>query len=131
MLGLKGSEPWFVTEEYLVPVLENDPLLREPTTTHVFIIQPDIHLESTSDDWSDEDDEEEPTDPDRKIKALEKRLATARQSLEDYRSMVADKLNVKNDLDDVSAPAGAPPQRDDDSHYFESYGANGVCSTYS
>jgi len=34
-MALKGTEPWLTTDEYLVPVLENDPLIRE---SHTLII---------------------------------------------------------------------------------------------
>jgi type I protein arginine methyltransferase len=62
----------------------------------------------------------------RRIRALEKKLADAKQDLTDYRTFVGEQLNrsllteVTDDSSSILTPA-----RDDDSHYFESYGENG------
>ncbi|KIM43061.1 hypothetical protein M413DRAFT_443870 [Hebeloma cylindrosporum] len=111
---VQGAEEWLSSDEYLVPVIENDPL-----------------IQSSSDNWSDSDVEEDPSDadPTRKIKALEKKLALAHQSLGDYRALVAEKLNLTKaveSIDDSPPDREALPARDDDSHYFESYGANDI-----
>lgn len=89
------------------------------------------HVESSSGNWSDSDAEEDTsdTDPARKIKILEKKLALAHQSLGDYRALVAEKLNLTKaveSIDDSPPNREALPARDDDTHYFESYGANGM-----
>lgn len=95
--------------------------------------------EVTGDDqWSDEEDQppsskvpEDVAAATRRIQALESKLQQAQQDLKDYRSLVKDKLNLSG-LSDVlqeastSAPThAAAPLRDDDSHYFQSYGENG------
>jgi protein arginine N-methyltransferase 3 len=62
----------------------------------------------------------------RRIRALEKRLADAKQDLADYRAFVGERLDLSlltEAIDD--ATSGPVPPRDDDSHYFESYGENG------
>jgi protein arginine N-methyltransferase 3 len=62
----------------------------------------------------------------RRIRALEKRLADAKQDLADYREFVGERLNLSHltDATDDSSSIAALP-RDDDSHYFESYNENG------
>jgi protein arginine N-methyltransferase 3 len=62
----------------------------------------------------------------RRIRALEKRLVDAKRDLTDYRAFVEERLNktfMTEALDDLTSPP-----RDDDSHYFESYGENGTIS---
>ncbi|KAF9568765.1 arginine N-methyltransferase 3 [Agrocybe pediades] len=118
---LKGTEPWFASDDYLVPVVENDPL-----------------IQSYSEDWSDSDEDDLDdgnSDPNHKIKVLEKKLALARQSLGDYRALVAEKLDITKQVQNLTleeGPSGSSkeettaPKRDDDTHYFESYGANDI-----
>ncbi|KAJ7046428.1 protein arginine N-methyltransferase [Mycena alexandri] len=109
--ALTGAEALFLSDEYLHPTMEDDPLLQ---------VQPD--------DWSDSDAED--TDPKKRINALEKRLAAAKQDLADYRTLVAKQLDISSLLAAVNEPgpvAGAiPAARDDDSHYFQSYEANDI-----
>ncbi|KAG6822162.1 hypothetical protein H0H92_015028, partial [Tricholoma furcatifolium] len=83
------------------------------------------------DDWSDDDDEEAEAnaDPARRIKSLERKLALAQQNLVDYREMVAKKLDFISSLDTApqsSATTAPAPVRDDDTHYFQSYGENDI-----
>ncbi|PPQ78739.1 hypothetical protein CVT25_010742 [Psilocybe cyanescens] len=114
---LQGTESWFNSDEYLVPVVENDPLIQAYAL-----------------DWSDSDDSDEQNltnmDPSQKVKVLEKKLALARQSLGDYRTLIAEKLNITKQIEsieDLSSKADAAPKaRDDDTHYFESYGSNDI-----
>jgi len=86
------------------------------------------------DEWSESEDGES-TSKDavtdlpsatRRIRALEKRLADAKQDQADYRKFVGERLNLSrltDAIDDSSSGAALP--RDDDSHYFESYNDNG------
>ncbi|EMD39598.1 hypothetical protein CERSUDRAFT_111907 [Gelatoporia subvermispora B] len=116
---LKGNESFLGTDEYLVPTVEDDPLLQ-------------VQL---SGDWSDDSDDELPDAADlpgamRRIRVLEKRLQKAQQALTDYRSFVGDRLNLAG-LAESLREEGASGQdgatsRDDDSHYFESYGENDI-----
>lgn len=84
-----------------------------------------------NDEWSDDDDEEAASTDVvsdlpgaiRRIRTLEKKLANAKQDLTDYRAFVGERLNATEIADDPS-PASIPA-RDDDSHYFDSYGENG------
>ncbi|KAJ3518164.1 hypothetical protein NLJ89_g28 [Agrocybe chaxingu] len=96
-------------DEYLVPAIENDPL-----------------IQSYSADWSDSEEGSNDADPVHKIKVLEKKLATARQSLAEYRALIAKKLNIAKDLETLDSTQEAAAARDDDTHYFESYGANDI-----
>lgn len=110
---LQGTEPWFSTDEYLLPALENDPL-----------------IQVASDDWSDSEGEE-PTasDPNSRIKQLEKKLALAQQDLSEYRTLISQKLDISSLIEAVnesSASKEATRPRDDDSHYFQSYEANDI-----
>lgn len=113
LADLQGTEPWFSTDEYLLPVLENDPL-----------------IQAASDDWSDSEGEE-PTalDPNSRIKQLEKKLALAQQSLSEYRALISQKLDISSLIEAVNEPSmseEATRPRDDDSHYFQSYEANDI-----
>ncbi|KAJ6554983.1 protein arginine N-methyltransferase [Mycena vulgaris] len=108
--ALTGMEEFFSSDEYLRPAREDDPLLQ---------VQPD--------DWSDSD--AETSDPTKRIHALEKRLAGAKQDLADYRELVSKQLDMSSLVAVVNEPApiaGAAPVRDDDSHYFQSYEANDI-----
>ena len=96
--------------------------------THLFFV------EAPSDDWSDSEDEEvENADPSRKIKILEKRLALAQQSLVDYRTLITEKCNIPNLIKDINEPISrqvASTSRDDDTHYFQSYGEHGQPTSF-
>ncbi|KAJ7258773.1 arginine N-methyltransferase 3 [Mycena haematopus] len=108
--ALDGTEELFSSDEYLHPVLEDDPLLQ---------IQPE--------DWSDSDVDD--TDPAKRIIALEKRLSAAKQDLADYRALVTKQLDISSLIAAVNEPghiSKAASARDDDSHYFQSYEANDI-----
>ncbi|KAJ7166306.1 protein arginine N-methyltransferase [Mycena crocata] len=109
--ALTGTEEIFSSDDYLRPALEDDPLLQ---------VQPD--------DWSDSDAED--ADPAKRIIALEKHLAAAKQDLADYRALVSKQLDVPSLLAAVNEPGpsggAVPAPRDDDSHYFQSYEANDI-----
>ncbi|KDQ49228.1 hypothetical protein JAAARDRAFT_43018, partial [Jaapia argillacea MUCL 33604] len=129
VLSLTREVPLFSSDEYLIPVLEDDPLLQIQT-----------------DDWSDEEDTNagpsskqpaaEPTDLEsaiQKVHALEIQVAKERQELLDYRSFIGERLNVASIIEQVreseaaAGPSGAQePLRDDDSHYFQSYEENDI-----
>ncbi|KAJ7595054.1 S-adenosyl-L-methionine-dependent methyltransferase [Mycena floridula] len=100
--AMNSRDPVFMSDEYLHPTLQDDPLLQ---------YQPD--------DWSDDEDESESTDPLKRIKVLEKKLA----QFADYRALLGQRLNLLNLVDE---PVASPAVRDDDSHYFESYGENDI-----
>ncbi|KAI6039613.1 S-adenosyl-L-methionine-dependent methyltransferase [Pisolithus marmoratus] len=115
---LTGSEPFFTADEYLLPVIEDDPLL-----------QLDL------DDWSDDESpypaipQPEPTDlatAIRRIRYLEEKLSQAQQDLADYRNIVSQKIDVASFAEIISEEPGSSTTkdadvRDDDSHYFRSY----------
>lgn len=90
-----------------------------------------ISSEVQPDDWSDSDDEDpKTTDPVKRIQTLERKLALAKKDFVDYRELVSQKMNLKELLEShTEAEAGhsqlTPTVRDDDSHYFKSYGENG------
>lgn len=87
------------------------------------------------DEWSDSDDDAAPKDVEtdlssavRRIRVLEKKLAGAKQDFVDYRAFVGERLNTAHLADATNDLSPAPTTaRDDDSHYFESYGENGIC----
>ncbi|KAI5995140.1 S-adenosyl-L-methionine-dependent methyltransferase [Pisolithus albus] len=117
--SLTGKESFLTSDEYLLPVIEDDPLL-----------QLDL------DDWSDDDGpstlahpQPEPTDlatAVRRIRYLEEKLSQAQKDLADYRSIVSQKVDVASFAEIISDPgpstSKAADARDDDSHYFQSYG---------
>ncbi|KZT28706.1 S-adenosyl-L-methionine-dependent methyltransferase [Neolentinus lepideus HHB14362 ss-1] len=118
-LNLKGDEAFFSADEYLLPSLEDDPLLQVQT-----------------DDWSDEEDPTgdaslEPKDLKaalRRIQALENDLLRSKQDLIDYRSLVSQQVDLAGFVQDLGDTGSSLPEtsRDDDSHYFESYGENDI-----
>lgn len=68
------------------------------------------------------------------IHALQAKLHQAHQDMADYRNFVGQRLNLASLADALKEPAAAStsgthaavPLRDDDSHYFQSYGENGA-----
>lgn len=113
VLALTGSEDFFSKDEYLIPVLENDPL-----------------LQVGSDDWSDSDPESPAKDKDDVIRTLKRKLDQAKQDLAEFHAFVEKQLQVSEltrSLDETKeGTTTEQPKRDDDSHYFESYGMNGM-----
>jgi hypothetical protein len=80
-----------------------------------------------SDDWTDSEDEDSSgKEGDEKIKMLEKKLASVRQSFADYRAMVTEKLGLTKTLGDGILDSSSRRERDDDTHYFKSYEENGM-----
>ena len=75
--------------------------------------------------WSDSEDEDINTDPERKIRSLRRQLAVAKQDLLDFRTLVTqkiDKISLSEAIDDIGPGKGT---ESDDKHYFQSYGENG------
>lgn len=81
--------------------------------------------EFNSEEWSDSDDDETVSDPARRIAALEKKLTRAKQEFDEYRSVISQRLNISTLMEDAGPSAPIPNARDDDTHYFQSYGENG------
>ncbi|KAJ3932707.1 MAG: S-adenosyl-L-methionine-dependent methyltransferase [Lentinula lateritia] len=102
--SLTGKESFFTSDDFLRPVVEDDPMLR---------YQPD--------DWTDSEDEDS-LSTDRRIRLLEQKLTETKRDFQEYRKIVNQRFN----LGQTAEPSGLPPKRDDDSHYFESYGANDI-----
>lgn len=97
------------------------------------ILTPDHLIEIQSNDWSDSEDGDASGDPQdlttalRRIKTLENNLAKAKRDFAEYRNFVSDKLDIARLAEAVSTPpSNVPAPRDDDTHYFESYGGNGT-----
>ena len=92
--------------------------------------------ESQSGDWSEEEDADTsgalPKDLEsalQKIKHLETSLKKSKQNLSDYREFVTKSLDVEKLSERIASTSTADPiapKRDDDSHYFTSYGSNGA-----
>ncbi|KAI0292194.1 S-adenosyl-L-methionine-dependent methyltransferase [Multifurca ochricompacta] len=113
---LSGKE--FSYDDYLLPVIEDDPLLLGPL-----------------DSWSDSEDGSNlsaPTDlatANRRIATLELKLAAAKEELTHFRLLVHQRMDTAHIRDAINAPDGhiaSPSRRDDDSHYFESYGESEI-----
>ena len=110
-----------------------------PPTCRHGTLNPGFRLvESHSGDWSEEEDVgtspgEGPEDLEsalRQIKALEATLSKAKKDLVDYRQFVTKSLDVEKLTGAVASSSTVDPtvpKRDDDSHYFTSYGSNGTC----
>jgi len=122
--ALTGQESLFSSDAYLIPTLEDDPLLQAGT-----------------DDWTDSEEEDaliaqsssksDAKSASRKIIALQKKLKKAKEDLANYRSFVGDRLNLAGLAESLKEPEtsskhASAPLRDDDSHYFQSYGENDI-----
>ncbi|KAI0072207.1 S-adenosyl-L-methionine-dependent methyltransferase [Panus rudis PR-1116 ss-1] len=120
--ALTGKEDFLASDDYLKPVLEEDPLLEVPDS-----------------DWSEDEEDitNEPAPEDlaaakRRIEKLSRQLARAKQDLIDYRTMVSRKMNLPQLVSSLQEPSAgssthvSTPLRDDDSHYFQSYGENEI-----
>ncbi|KAI0345573.1 S-adenosyl-L-methionine-dependent methyltransferase [Trametopsis cervina] len=125
--ALTGKEEFFASDAYLIPVIEDDPL-----------------LQSQLGDWSDEEDDQptgsaKPSQPPsdlkqamRRIRQLEETVRRTRQDFVDYRGFVGERLNLAGLAESLQDPVAsssthaAVPLRDDDSHYFQSYGENDI-----
>ncbi|KIJ54463.1 hypothetical protein M422DRAFT_24410 [Sphaerobolus stellatus SS14] len=115
---LTGTESIFTDDAFLLPVIEDDPLLQFHT-----------------DEWTDEDEDDEedaekvkkdlPEVIARHVRRLEEKLAAAQASLVHYKQWVeerfTERLNQLNIPDKEERPA-----RDDDTHYFSSYAENDI-----
>ncbi|KAI5987412.1 S-adenosyl-L-methionine-dependent methyltransferase [Pisolithus marmoratus] len=109
---LTGHEPFFTADEYLLPIIEDDPLLLHLLQSHNLnqpISPPPI----------------------RRIRHLEEKLSQAQQDLADYRNIVSQKIDVASFAEIVSEEPGSSTAkdadvRDDDSHYFQSYGETDI-----
>ncbi|KAF8430973.1 S-adenosyl-L-methionine-dependent methyltransferase [Boletus edulis BED1] len=122
--NLTDTESFFTSDDYLIPVIEDDPLL-----------QLDF-----DDDWSDDDEDGPSTEltpgpPSdlptalRRIQILEEKLSQAQMNLSDYRKFVTQNLDISSLAEIINDPdpstTGEAP-RDDDTHYFLSYEYNGM-----
>ncbi|KAH0832399.1 S-adenosyl-L-methionine-dependent methyltransferase [Lanmaoa asiatica] len=121
--NLTGAESFFTSDDYLIPVIEDDPLL-----------QLDF-----DDDWSDDDEggpsaehgSSPPSDlPSalRRIQVLERKLSQAQNDLTDYQKLVTQNLDISNitEIMNDPGPSTSGALQDDDTHYFQSYGYNGM-----
>jgi type I protein arginine methyltransferase len=138
--AVTGREEFLRADQYLIPAINDDPLLRRcPKSSADRSNCTHLGAELQSDDWSDDEEimnsAEAPSDlseATRKIRALENALHKAQQDLADYRSFVGERLNLaslaaslRESEASLSTHVGTP-LRDDDSHYFQSYGENGA-----
>ncbi|THH21417.1 hypothetical protein EW146_g166 [Bondarzewia mesenterica] len=114
--SLEGNESFLSSDDYLRPVLEDDPLLL-----------------NTSDEWSDSGDEEvAPTnqvDAQKRMRSLERKLRKAKQDLADYNALITQHLDIgrlKEAVEEPGSIAAESKAPDDDSHYFQSYEENDI-----
>ncbi|PAV16987.1 S-adenosyl-L-methionine-dependent methyltransferase [Pyrrhoderma noxium] len=112
--SLKGTEPIFSDDTYLIPAISDDPL-----------------LQTGSDDWTDDEEDMEAKtekDKDRIIRKLTSRYIQAKKDLVDFRQLVVHVKELAQSLQDSDAPVSSLTEvkRDDDTHYFDSYGDNEI-----
>ncbi|KAF9220251.1 S-adenosyl-L-methionine-dependent methyltransferase [Gyrodon lividus] len=120
--NLTGAESFFSSDEYLIPYIEDDPLLQL----------------NFDDDWSDDEGPptsgRPPSPPSdlssalTRIQVLEQKLSQAQKDMTDYRKLVTEKLDISNIAEIVNEPGPSTSEaiRDDDTHYFQSYGYNDI-----
>ena len=139
---IHGHEDFFSDDSYLLPVIEDDPLLRKLGFSLVALFHRSFCcLELDTQDWSDDDSQIvldardipdtggsiSPSFPSNKrAEVLEARLQGAQLQIVQLQSLVHELVGVKGDIEtDPSAEAskvvGEQRTRDDDAHYFESY----------
>lgn len=109
-----------------MPVLENDPLLRESSL--ILSVRESRDIKSSTevlpmDDWSD--DEVDVLDPSKKIRALEEEIADAQQNLLDCRQFVQQRLGLSA-IEETGPSNTTELDHDNDTHYFNSYAENGT-----
>lgn len=128
LTALGGTETFFGDDTYLKPVIEDDPL-----------------LQLQMDEWSSDSELDASTSKDisgekelirtrREVKKLRERLAKAQQDLADYQALVQRNLaNIANDTfggvtaEDIrNEELPTNSNRDDDTHYFESYNEQAI-----
>ncbi|KAI5123085.1 hypothetical protein M0805_001441 [Coniferiporia weirii] len=115
--ALTGREPFFTSDEYLIPVVEDDPL-----------------LQLGSGDWSDSESEggADTEDKDKIIRNLQRKLAQTKKDFVDFRSLVEERFRVPEITQAIEEGGSGLSQsegtvkRDDDTHYFDSYGENEI-----
>ncbi|THH06140.1 hypothetical protein EW145_g4285 [Phellinidium pouzarii] len=115
--ALTGHESFFTSDAFLIPVVEDDPL-----------------LQLGSGDWSDSESEGEvdPSDKDKLILSLQRKLAQAKKVFVDFRTLAGKQLRVPEITqmleEDETGPSSSENtvNRDDDTHYFDSYGENEI-----
>lgn len=125
--ALTGKEAFLSDDAYLIPVVQDDPYLS---------------MSVDDGDWSDEDGADsaanrKPEDKDQEIRKLTEKLDQARRDLADFRQLVERRFSsseiTEAAREDVASSANplasttkaVTPKRDDDTHYFLSYGDNG------
>ncbi|KDQ16021.1 hypothetical protein BOTBODRAFT_107545 [Botryobasidium botryosum FD-172 SS1] len=98
--NLTPQESFFTDDEYLIPVVADDPLLQANKDKPA---QPETLQEAQH-----------------RIKKLEEQLLHARTDVADLRNLIKSRLDL---VDDASpAEQRKAIERDDDTHYFQSYG---------
>jgi protein arginine N-methyltransferase 3 len=136
--NLTGAETFFSSDEYLIPQIEDDPLLR--MYHHVSLIPyTQSFTELEMDDWSDDEDlsstDQRPAPPAdlpsalRQMQLLERKLAQAHRDMAEYRSLVGQQFDAGRFAEIINEPVLSSPgplPRDDDTHYFSSYCENGA-----
>ena len=85
-----------------------------------------------SDDWSNDSEDgsnmSAPSDiatATRRIAMLESKLVAAKEELAHYRSLITQRVDITRIREALDEPIADTSKRDDDTHYFESYGENG------
>lgn len=113
--------PCFVSAIYSIL----SPVLNSPTT------------ELDSGDWSESDDDDKPRpgegagpksleQAEKRIKRLESQLAESRSEAGALRSVIAERLDLVTASTSPTIRRKQLDQRDDDTHYFDSYSYNGT-----
>ncbi|KAJ8519349.1 hypothetical protein ONZ45_g3701 [Pleurotus djamor] len=113
VLSLTGKESFFSSDDYLIPVIEDDPLLQW---------QPD------SETWSESEDEPAEATPEAKIKSLEAKLLAAQQQLQRYQ-ILADTVLSEPASEPSTSKSSKSNRRGNDSYYFDSYALNDIHAT--
>jgi len=126
LAAFSGHESCLSQDEYLTPVLENDPLLREQINyflpvTLKSLRRTEFEYSEGSDFEEDSDIEHRNLDPNEHIRILKKELERAKKDLTKYHHFISERLDLAED-------AAYVPAKVDDAYYFRAYDEYGGSS---
>lgn len=123
--ALAASDPRLQDDQYLQPVIQEDPLLRK---FDLGDIADETELgELSLESWSDDDEAGPSTAPkSTNNDAAAKELESARAEISRLRGLLQNTLQEDESTTKTAKGKGKiPAGRDDDTHYFDSYAENG------
>ena len=129
-----AKETLFSDDAFLIPIIQDDPYLQMGGEE-----ESDDEAEGAGASGKGKERDLGVEDKDREIQRLKRKLEQAQRDLVDFRQLVEkqfssseitaardEKLNTARPSTSKSTTTALTPKRDDDTHYFNSYGDNGT-----